>query len=161
VTELRTATIADLEAVAELEVEVFGMAAWSWDSVEGEFDALDESRHIMVAVDGAEVVGYASLMYVAELADLQRIAVRKDHRRQGLASELLQAVLDAAVARACQKTLLEVAADNQPALALYERFGFRRISTRKRYYAGKVDAVVLEKLMPDARSAARQNDVDG
>lgn len=146
---IRPATGDDMEAVAQLELDVFGFTAWSWDSVEVEFEAVGQSRYIVVAEDDDRLVGYASLMYVAGLADLQRIAVRERHRRQGLASDLLWSVLDATVHHGCHKILLEVAADNEPALAFYTAHGFHEISKRKRYYAGMVDAVVMEKNMPD------------
>jgi ribosomal-protein-alanine N-acetyltransferase len=39
--------------------------------------------------------------------------------------------------------LLEVRSDNAPALALYERFGFMRISQRPKYYPDGGDALIL------------------
>ena len=43
----------------------------------------------MVLVAGAEVVGYAVTMRAGDVVDLQRIAVRPDRQRQGLAALLL------------------------------------------------------------------------
>ncbi|MGH3472354.1 MAG: ribosomal protein S18-alanine N-acetyltransferase [Nocardioidaceae bacterium] len=151
-TEIRPAAAADVDAVADLELRVFGAAAWSHDSVSGEFEGLGRTRFIVVATEeteqGPALVGYASMMYVAGLADVQRIAVDLEHRRKGLGSRLLDIVLDAAVSHRCHKVLLEVAADNAPALRLYARRGFAEIGRRRRYYAGQVDAVVME-LQPD------------
>ena len=68
------------------------------------------------------------------------------HRRQGIARAILLAWLTKATSTA-QSAFLEVAADNLPALALYETFGFETLATRREYYARSeapaVDALVL------------------
>ena len=41
--------------------------------------------------------------------------------------------------------MLEVRADNAPALALYERNGFERLALRRGYYGPGADAVVMRR----------------
>ena len=79
---LRPATADDVAAVRALEVDLFGPDAWSETSVREEL--LGERRTAVVACD-PEVVGYVVTAAAGDVVDLQRVAVREDHRRSGLA----------------------------------------------------------------------------
>jgi ribosomal-protein-alanine N-acetyltransferase len=133
-TEIRAASGADVEAVLELEQDVFGLDAWSYESVLEELTG--QRRHAVVAVADGVVVGYAVTMCAGDLVDLQRIAVAAPHRRRGLARRLLEAVRQ-------PRMLLEVGATNKVALAFYEAQGFEAIDRRRRYYRDGSDAVVM------------------
>jgi len=83
----------------------------------------------LVALEGDEIIGEASLRgsrraklrHVSELG----VGVRADRRRCGVARALLGVLLDAArAAHGLRKVTLRVFADNAPAIALYESFGF-------------------------------------
>ena len=67
-----------------------------------------------------------------------------------MTGEMLRRLLVEAAGRGCREVLLEVAADNQAALALYTDFGFAEISRRLRYYAEDVDAVVMALHLPSS-----------
>lgn len=139
---LRPATAADVPAIAALEVELFGVDAWSADTVAGEVEGT--GRHAVVAAEAEQLVGYAVTWTAGEVADLQRIAVRTDRQRQGIASALLDAVLARARAVGTERMLLEVSAANAPALAFYTDAGFTEIDRRRRYYRDGSDAVVMQ-----------------
>ncbi len=132
---LRPATDDDVPAVHALEVVLFGADAWSETSVREEL--LGERRTAVVACD-PEVVGYVVTAVAGDVVDLQRVAVRADRRRAGLARRLLRAVRPAHV-----PWLLEVAATNDAALRLYAAEGFTEIDRRRRYYRDGTDAVVM------------------
>ncbi len=95
---------------------------------------------LVAEVDGG-VVGHAVASLVAEVAELQRIAVDPAHRRAGLASALLDAVVDAARDAGADHLLLEVRADNAGAVAFYAHHGFAEIDRRPRYYRDGAAAV--------------------
>ena len=132
---LRPATADDVTAVRALEVDLFGVDAWSEASVREEL--LGERRTAVVACD-PDVVGYVVTRAAGDVVDLQRVAVREGHRRTGLARRLLRAVRPADV-----PWLLEVAATNDAALRLYAAEGFTEIDRRRRYYRDGADAVVM------------------
>ena len=72
------------------------------------------------------------------------IGVGKAYQRQGIAAALLQALVDEAKRQGASRMLLEVRVDNDPALALYQRFGFERMGLRKRYYQPEgIDAYTM------------------
>ncbi|MDQ4008192.1 MAG: ribosomal protein S18-alanine N-acetyltransferase [Actinomycetota bacterium] len=144
-TRVRRATDVDVDAVAALEVEVFGADAWSAASVAGELTG--PGRQALVAVDDSGAVcGYVVVLLVGDVADLQRVAVAPALRRRGVASALLAGCHVGAA-----RMLLEVRADNAGALAFYDRHGFAEIARRRRYYADGADAVVMKR---EVRAAA-------
>ncbi len=97
----------------------------------------------LVAEVDATVVGYAVASVVADIAELQRIAVDAAHRRAGLATALLEGVLTLARDGGADRLLLEVREDNAGALAFYAAAGFTEIDRRRRYYRDGATAVVL------------------
>ena len=87
----------------------------------------------------------------ATLADGPDLAVEPDLRGQGLGKALLQAALGLAHAAGAEAMFLEVAADNAPAVALYEHAGFERVGLRRGYYANAggspIDALVYRRAL--------------
>ncbi len=150
---LRPLAWPDLAQLARLEVELFGDDAWSEATWWAEL-AERPRRDYVVAVDPAEaVVGYAGLDLGGDVADVMTIAVTPATRGTGLGDLLLAALLDRAATHGAEAVMLEVRADNAPALRLYERHGFDRLFVRPRYYQpGDVDAVVM-RLLLDRRTS--------
>jgi RimJ/RimL family protein N-acetyltransferase len=81
----------------------------------------------------------------AHVADLG-LMVAADARRQGVGRALLEAAVDWAHSAGIRKLELHVFPWNEPAIALYERFGFEREGFRKGHYRRAeefVDAVLM------------------
>lgn len=93
--------------------------------------------------------GFALARVAADEAELLTIAVRPEARGRGLGSALLRDVLTAAAARGAGRMVLEVAADNAAALALYRREGFAECGRRRGYYAApdgrRIDALIMAR----------------
>ena len=135
---IRPATLDDLPALVALEELLFGADAWSEMQVRAELTG--PGREVLVAEDDG-LVGYVITMTLGEVADLQRIGVHPAHRRCGLATRLLDTALATSEA---ERTLLEVADDNEAALAFYTRRGFVEIARRPRYYRNGAAAIVMQ-----------------
>ncbi len=133
---LRPATPDDGERVTGLETELFGTDAWSAHTVAETL----ATRIVLVAEQGECLDGYVVLRVVDGVADLERIAVRPERQRSGLATDLLA---EACAVAGADRVLLEVSADNAAALALYDSAGFREIARRRRYYRDGADAIVM------------------
>lgn len=142
---VRPADAGDVPAVAALERDNLGADAWSEALVgEGVTGALPTVSYLVAEVDGV-VVGHAVASIVADIAELQRIAVDPGYRRHGLASELLDAVVVAARAAGADRLLLEVREDNAGALAFYAARDFVEVDRRRRYYRDGTTAIVLRR----------------
>ncbi|WP_461023036.1 ribosomal protein S18-alanine N-acetyltransferase [Thalassiella azotivora] len=141
----------DVEPVLPLERELFGDWAWSAETFWSELAA--PARWYVAAVapappghGGERLLGYAGLAAPGTEADVQTVAVAPGAQGTGVGALLLGALLDEAARRGCTAVLLEVRADNAPAIRLYERHGFERIAVRRRYYQpGDVDAHIMRR----------------
>ena len=134
---LRALTPADLPALHRLEQDLFGAGAWSPAMLEEELNGPD--RWYVAAVEQhpagtATVVGYAGLWFDGQDAQVMTIGVATAHQGRGVGGRLLSALVDRARALGAESMLLEVRVDNEPALALYRRFGFVRLGRRRGYY---------------------------
>jgi RimJ/RimL family protein N-acetyltransferase len=81
----------------------------------------------------------------AHVADLG-LMVAASHRRQGIGRALLEAAVAWARGAGVRKLELHVFPHNEPAIALYEQYGFEREGYRKRHYRradGYVDAILM------------------
>ncbi len=83
---------------------------------------------------GGEVAGYCISTLVYDEIHVYKIATSKDHRRKGVASELLFDTFDFYGNIGAEGVVLEVNTANTPAIALYRKMGFRIIRKRKNYY---------------------------
>ncbi|MFE0249618.1 ribosomal protein S18-alanine N-acetyltransferase [Streptomyces sp. NPDC059010] len=137
----------DIDPVLELEKDLFPEDAWSrgmfWSEL-AHSRGPEATRRYLVAEDGGRLVGYAGLASAGDLADIQTIAVSRDHWGTGLGANLLTELLRAATDFECAEVMLECRVDNVRAQKLYERFGFEAIGFRRGYYQpGNVDALVM------------------
>lgn len=151
---IRVAVAADVPAIAFIEETSLGNDAWSEALVrEGVTGGLPTIRYVVAEVGGV-VVGYAAASIVADIAELQRIAVDLDHRRTGLATALLAEVVRLASAEGADRLLLEVREDNAGALGFYAGASFFEIDRRRRYYRNGATAVVLRRSLGPACDGA-------
>lgn len=139
---IRDMTLEDVPAVNALEQQLFPVDAWPLQMFLDEL-AQPETRRYFVAEAGEGIVGYAGLMCIEPIADVQTIAVVPGYEGQGIGSTLLTGLIDEARRRKAADVLLEVRADNPRAQRLYLRFGFEQIHVRPRYYRDGVDALIM------------------
>jgi ribosomal-protein-alanine N-acetyltransferase len=144
-THVRPAGATDVEVVSRLEDECLGVDAWSEGLIRAGIEGEVPTVNYLVAEVEGEVVGHAVVSSAGDIAELQRIAVAEEHRRQGVAAHLLAGVVDAARRSTADRLLLEVREDNRGALAFYAGQGFIEIDRRPRYYQDDAAAVVLRR----------------
>jgi ribosomal-protein-alanine N-acetyltransferase len=122
----------------------------------GEFDEIlaDPLVFLLVEGDAGFLVGRA----VAGEAELLTVAVAPEARRRGLGQRLVSRFLYQARLRGADSAILEVAADNDAAQAVYARAGFLPAGRRRGYYRGaegaSVDALVLRRALDAAAPPA-------
>ena len=100
----------------------------------------------LVALERDEVVGYIGSQTAVDETDVMNVAVHPDHRRKGIAEALIEMLIKQLQEQGSHALMLEVRASNAPAIALYEKMGFRQVGLRKNYYRNpKEDALILRK----------------
>lgn len=136
----------ELPAAAALHALCFPEESWSADSL-GRLLALPGVGAWVAEDEAAALEGLLLARLAADEAEVLTLCVAPARRRRGRALALLQAALPALAARGAARLLLEVAADNAGAQALYGRLGFGLVGRRRAYYSRRqgpaVDALLL------------------
>jgi ribosomal-protein-alanine N-acetyltransferase len=134
----RTIRHDDIPALSALHAVAFPPPGRGWS--EAEFLGLFSDPHTF---GNCLPEGFILFRLAGGEADLLTLAVHPDSRRRGLGRRLLEGGLAEARERGAEKVFLEVAADNEAAIALYLSAGFTEAARRPRYYPGGRDALVL------------------
>ncbi|MCZ2404091.1 ribosomal protein S18-alanine N-acetyltransferase [Paenarthrobacter sp. Z7-10] len=135
-------TVADVPIVWALECALFPVDYWPQQMFLDELSQPQTRLYVVAELEG-RIVGYAGLMYIQPIADVQTIAVVPECEGQGIGSALLRELLAEAVRRGAGNVMLEVRVDNPRAQQLYLRFGFEQIHRRPRYYRDGADALIM------------------
>ncbi len=130
--------------VAEIERMCFS-DPWSERMLREHLDNQCAAALVAQGEDGT-VLGYAGLLVVLDEGYITNVAVRPLYRRQGIAADLLTVFDRFAQGNHLAFLTLEVRSSNAPALALYEKLGYRRMGLRKHYYEHpREDAVIMTR----------------
>ena len=126
---LRRLAYSDLPSVLAIERRSFGTP---WSLAMFVLELSKPSGICLAAVRDDRLIGYLVCSRYADVWHLMNIAVHPEVRREGVARGLLEQLFTEAGDDA--RYTLEVRTSNQGAIAMYERFGFRRAGHRRRYY---------------------------
>lgn len=133
-----------LPQIAALERQCFS-APWTEDMLAEELFNPQASFIVAQGPEG-EVLGYAGLHVVLDEGYIANVAVRPDHRQQGIASALLDVFLRFSRANGLAFLTLEVRASNDPAIRLYLKHGFAQVGRRRGYYTRPEEDAILMTL---------------
>jgi ribosomal-protein-alanine acetyltransferase len=141
---IRAAHLGDLDSLESLERAAFAGDRLSRRSLRA---FIASHNRLVVAVDTQGVAGYAlaTRRRGGRSARLYSIAVDRRAAGRGVGRALLAAVQTHAAEEGCETLRLEVREDNQRAIALYERLGYRRFGRYEDYYADGAAALRMEK----------------
>ncbi len=145
---LRPADPADLPALVLLEAVCFSTDRISARSFRR---WLNDDKALLLVMDTpgvpSSLQAYALVLWHGHgrVARLYSLAVDPALRGHGLGRQLIDACVEAAVARGCQELRLEVSEANQPALVLYRQSGFEPFARHPAYYADGTDALRLRR----------------
>ncbi|MDE5587047.1 MAG: ribosomal protein S18-alanine N-acetyltransferase [Bacilli bacterium] len=91
-----------------------------------------------------KIVGFINYDILYERAELIYIAVLEEYQKEGIGSQLLEYMIGECENQQLENITLEVSVENQKAIRLYQKFGFKKVATRKKYYQG-IDGILMEK----------------
>ena len=115
---VRELKVEDSAAVAEMEQQIFS-DSWSEKSV---LETVQQKQSVCFAAEKAgHLLGYLLAYHAADEAEIARIAVQKEARRQGAAGKLMQALEHYCEEHKMEKLLLDVRESNEAAQLLYEK----------------------------------------
>lgn len=140
--EITSMTLADLELMKDTLYSDFDNF-WSYNVLKQELE--NEKTKYIIAKENNEVVGFAGILVVLDEATLNNIVVKKSYRCRGIGGELLETLIDLCADLKLKSFTLEVNVENIPAIKLYEKFGFKNLGIRKKYYNNSTDAYIMTK----------------
>ncbi len=130
--------------VAKIEQECFSNP-WSEFSIRNEIDAT-HSVFIVALDEMDKVCGYGSMHTAYEQCYINNIAVKSECRQKGIATKLLEILVDIAREIDGEFVSLEVRKSNENAIKLYEKMSFKAQGLRKNYYEKpSEDAVIMTR----------------
>lgn len=116
---------------------------WSYNVLKQELE--NENTTYVIAKENSDVVGFAGISICLDEATLNNIVVKKSCRGRGIGGELLESLIDICGDLNVKTFTLEVDVSNEPAIHLYEKFGFKNLGIRKKYYNNSRDAYIMTK----------------
>jgi ribosomal-protein-alanine N-acetyltransferase len=152
--DIRRLTYADMPQVIAIERRAFP-TPWSLAMF-----VLERSKPggiCLAATHAEDLVGYLVCSRYDSVWHLMNVSVEPRQRRMGVATALLLELLEQIDDPGARLTL-EVRRSNTPAIALYERFGFRSAGLRRRYYQDNGEDALIMWRTP-ATLAGRLDDV--
>ena len=145
----------DLEEVQRIELASFS-TPWPSNAYRSELETNRLASYLVARIDG-RIVGYGGMWLMVDEAHITTFAIHPGWRRQRIGERLLLAFLDLARDRQAREATLEVRLSNLPARRLYEKYGFRPVGLRPRYYSdNNEDALIMTtEPLADARFRER------
>ena len=149
---IRPIVIGDSAALVDLEAGLFSSAL----NLQQLGHLLQQPNFFGLALEMvSELAGYILATQIIDQAEIISFGISPTHQRCGLGNKLLMRCLHDLVAANAEEAVLEVAADNVPALQLYRQHGFKVIGTRPQYYkrpSGRADAIMMKCSLREAFS---------
>lgn len=137
---VRELKVEDSAAVAEMEQQIFS-DPWSEKSV---METVQQKQSVCFAAEKAgHILGYLFVYHAADEAEIARIAVQKEARRQGAAGKLMQALEHYCEEHKMEKLLLDVRESNEAARSFYTKNGFVEDGIRQGFYTNPSEDAVL------------------
>ena len=138
--EISNMTLEDIETISPIfntEFDEF----WNINNLKNDFSSSNSLYFVAKLYD--EVVGFAGFLKICEEANIMNIVTKVSKRRLGIGSKLLEALILSAKEQNCTSITLEVNEHNKPAINLYEKYNFKRIGLRKKYYNNTDNAILM------------------
>jgi ribosomal-protein-alanine N-acetyltransferase len=149
---------ADIPEVQAIERASF-TSPWPPQAYRAELETNRLASYLVARIDG-RIVAYGGLWLMVDEAHITTFAVHPAWRRRRIGERLLLAMLDLAIDRGAREATLEVRLSNLPARRLYEKYGFRPVGLRPRYYTDDgEDALIMTT--ETLRSTAMSARIDG
>jgi len=138
---IRKAVVSDALDIYNLELQCFNNH-YSLTTIQDDLE--NDKVTMFLYLKNDKVVGYISIYHFLDEANLQKIAVLENERRNGIATKLIEFSTDYLKEINIKTFYLEVNENNLIAIRVYEKLGFEKISTRKNYY-GSHSAIIFQK----------------
>lgn len=137
---LRPMTPDDLPQVLTLEQAAYTSP---WPEKAYRQELANPRAWLDVAEYSRQLVGYSGMWHFVDEVHLGTLVTHQAVRRRGIGEFLLLNIIHRAINLAATAVTLEVRASNSPAIQLYQKYQFREVGERKKYYPDKENAIIM------------------
>ena len=141
--EIRDMELGDIDRVMEIESKTF-IAPWKKEEMLYEFNGNQFSNMAVILSDNL-IVGFYDYWVTFDSATIAQITIDPAYQRQHLGSKLMEEILKDATAKKVRTITLEVRKNNEKAVKLYQKYGFKQILIKEKYYSNGDDALYMIK----------------
>ena len=141
---IRPAKTANIKEIVEIDKIAFGKNYWNYNVFTNEFNNQYSKYFIATNIDDNIIKGYIGYWKVFNEGHITTLAVLPFYRRNHIADKLLYSLIVNSIKNNIKWLTLEVRISNLPAIYLYEKFKFKQLGIRKKYYQdNNEDALLL------------------
>ena len=144
--KIRRMEVSDIAPLANIEKQCFSRpwSAKEFDHLMGKTDAYYLVAEITDERGSRRIVGTAGMRIICDEGDIDNVAVLPEFRNRGIASALIEGLLQAGRDKGVEEFTLEVRVGNAPAIRVYEKAGFVSEGIRPGFYEDpKEDANIM------------------
>lgn len=138
--ELNIMNISDLNSISDILESEFD-DFWNYNILNQELQ--NENSIYIVAKKSDNIVGFGGIWKSVDDVHITNIVTRKSYRNLGIASKILEKLINITKDLNFSSITLEVNEHNFNAIKLYEKFNFKNLGRRKRYYNNSDDAIIM------------------
>ena len=133
----------DIDSILQIEELCYGAHHWSRESFLTELSNKISSYRCVLTPD-KKCAGYIGIWKIVDEAHVTNLSVHPDWQNKKLAHRLLLASIDECYREKIKYITLEVRVSNKKAIGLYDKFGFKSLGVRKKYYQdNNEDALIM------------------
>ncbi len=135
--------LGNLKNIADILIIQEGSPLFTEKQLTAELD--DENKIILIAYLYDIPVAFICFALLVDHIDIINIVTRNGYKNQGIASYLIKELYKFGFSKNINEFFLEVRVTNTPAISLYEKNGFKKISMRKKYYTNPIEDALIYK----------------
>ena len=132
-----------LDDVMEIEENCYGEHHWARESFANEIDN-EISQYLCATNEENKCIGYLGMWKIIDEAHITNFAVHPEYQHQGVGHFLIVNSIEKCYEEKIKYITLEVRVSNEKAKKIYEKFGFKSLGVRKKYYQdNNEDAIIM------------------
>ena len=130
----------NLDSIFNIEKKCFSHPI----SIKNLNENLNNDKYYFIGCEIDEkITAYCGVFIVSNEAYINNIAVLQEYRNKGIATKILEEIINIANEKNCEFITLEVRESNISAINLYKKLGFEQLGMRKKYYREPVETAII------------------
>ncbi len=125
------------------EIENLFPNVFTYDSISRDLENNPFSHYLVYLLDN-KIIGFINYYFIYDRVEIANFNILEQYQNNHYGSKLLEEVIMRSIDK--KNITLEVRCDNNKAIKIYQKYGFKKKAIRKNYYHG-IDGILMEKEM--------------